>query len=324
VVRRVAGVGPRKLLDVKYPYWNRGLFHSVSTELALAETEQAVRESLLTDRRTIPDATRDLYPHEIRAQVHFAELDANTTEAAAAIAREWAGIRDQALATLRVDLGRLPDTLPAILDRLAELNSPTAARPPLDLDLAAAIDRIEQLLLAAQDAAATQVVAEATRQGLPTFPLPPASTTPSRPLLRAVANHVANHAAAHVVQAAERAARSTPADNNDPVREHVLNAANDASTAAGDDLANQAAHRAAGAGRQTAALNGPEPREIYASELLDRNTCTPCSHVDGHSYPTLTAALNDYPFAGAYRACVGGMRCRGTLVFVWDEATPTR
>jgi hypothetical protein len=60
----------------------------------------------------------------------------------------------------------------------------------------------------------------------------------------------------------------------------------------------------------------PEPGAwFYASELLDRNTCTPCAAVDGREYDSWTDALVDYP-TGQYRLCEGGTRCRGTVVMV--------
>lgn len=62
---------------------------------------------------------------------------------------------------------------------------------------------------------------------------------------------------------------------------------------------------------------------VYASELLDGNTCDQCSLVDGTDYPDLEAAEADYP-SGVYYDCAGGIRCRGTLVYVWEaEAPPT-
>ena len=61
---------------------------------------------------------------------------------------------------------------------------------------------------------------------------------------------------------------------------------------------------------------------IYASELLDANTCGPCRAVDGREFGSLAAAEGEYP-TGGYRDCEGGLRCRGTLVAVFDEAPAT-
>jgi hypothetical protein len=84
-----------------------------------------------------------------------------------------------------------------------------------------------------------------------------------------------------------------------------------------------ASAQAHGIGRTAAGGDMPTPTAIYASELLDRNTCGPCSLIDGHEYETMAAARADYP-TGGYRRCEGGPRCRGTLIFVWPtEAEPT-
>jgi hypothetical protein len=56
----------------------------------------------------------------------------------------------------------------------------------------------------------------------------------------------------------------------------------------------------------------------YASEILDVNTCGPCTDIDGTDYADLGAAQQDYA-AGGYVECAGGPRCRGTLVAVSAE-----
>lgn len=58
---------------------------------------------------------------------------------------------------------------------------------------------------------------------------------------------------------------------------------------------------------------------IYSSELLDQNTCEECAGVDGTEYAKMGDADKDYP-AGGFRDCLGGPRCRGTLVAVYQEA----
>ncbi len=63
------------------------------------------------------------------------------------------------------------------------------------------------------------------------------------------------------------------------------------------------------------------PQRIYASELLDSNTCSNCASVDGTEYDTLADAEADYP-SGGYMDCDGGDDCRGTLVAVYDEVGP--
>jgi hypothetical protein len=61
------------------------------------------------------------------------------------------------------------------------------------------------------------------------------------------------------------------------------------------------------------------PAEYTATEILDsKNTCSPCRQVDGTRYTTLPDARAAYP-TGGYTGCLGGARCRGTLVTVWPQ-----
>ena len=55
---------------------------------------------------------------------------------------------------------------------------------------------------------------------------------------------------------------------------------------------------------------------IYASEVMDENTCGPCAEIDGTEYESMDDAEQDYP-TGGYVECEGGLRCRGTLVAVY-------
>jgi hypothetical protein len=67
-----------------------------------------------------------------------------------------------------------------------------------------------------------------------------------------------------------------------------------------------------------ARIPAEEPAGYYASELLDTSTCGPCAGNDGREYPTLEAAQRDYSFGG-FNACLGGSRCRGTIVALMTE-----
>lgn len=60
------------------------------------------------------------------------------------------------------------------------------------------------------------------------------------------------------------------------------------------------------------------PAEYVASEALDKNSCKPCRDIDGTRYTTLPDARTAYP-SGGYTECLGGSRCRGTLVTVWPQ-----
>lgn len=58
---------------------------------------------------------------------------------------------------------------------------------------------------------------------------------------------------------------------------------------------------------------------LYASELLDENTCSECADIDGKDIADFTEAARLYP-SGGYRDCLGGPRCRGTIVAVFEES----
>lgn len=73
------------------------------------------------------------------------------------------------------------------------------------------------------------------------------------------------------------------------------------------------------AGRRSVFAEAPEGAKFYASEILDEHTCVNCVQIDGQTYDTYEAALQDYP-SGGYDACLGGSRCRGVVVAVYEEA----
>lgn len=69
--------------------------------------------------------------------------------------------------------------------------------------------------------------------------------------------------------------------------------------------------------------------EIFASELIDDETCANCAAIDGHEYTSMADAKADYPEgeypAGGYKGCESESGCRGTLVFYregnWADRT---
>ena len=66
------------------------------------------------------------------------------------------------------------------------------------------------------------------------------------------------------------------------------------------------------------------PATYTATEILDsKNTCKPCRNVDGTQYASLEEARKAYP-SGGYVNCLGGPRCRGSLVTVWPQVRTTR
>lgn len=76
--------------------------------------------------------------------------------------------------------------------------------------------------------------------------------------------------------------------------------------------------RAQNTGRsvQTHAAEG-QIRDIYASSVLDGNTCSACAELDGTQYQSIDDAEADFP-TGGYAACEGGERCRCLYVVTWE------
>lgn len=82
-----------------------------------------------------------------------------------------------------------------------------------------------------------------------------------------------------------------------------------------------AVHSSYSAGRAEV-MRVSSPKAVYASEILDRNTCTQCNAIDGSEYPSVEAGeAAGYAGGGGYTSCEGGLRCRGTLVAVYTSST---
>lgn len=277
-------------------------------------------------------ASRPLTPVEVLSGVQFGELDRAGQEAAQLITRLAADVHDATLTALADDLATLGSSTDPydVLERLQQLGSPTAGvHLPMDDVLDDATRKITDVLARLHIRAAGQVLAEAESQGLPAAVLADqnslAPNQTERRALEVLARQVAEAPIARVLTVATKEARSAVTPNT-PVQAvlEAVRVATDAITPDTMDVARQAATSAVNSGRLTAALSSPEPEQVYASELLDGRTCGPCASVDGRMYETLDDALVDYPSGGSYRGCLGGARCRGTLVFVWaTEAAPT-
>lgn len=275
-------------------------------------------------------ATRPLTPAESRSKVRFGALDDLHARTAGIVGRATTELQAATVRALLADLDGL-DSSQAVLARLAALTNPASSvRLPLGDAYDAAVEAITQALAAARLEAAQQAAEEARAQGVTDVLLPgpdELTVTPGeRATLRAQAEAIAQTPIARVLQAATAEARAgtTPTTAARAVVDAIHSTVTALSPAPLDDEARQATTRAVNAGRLAAATASPPPREVYASELLDKSTCGPCAAVDDRMYETLDAALVDYPSGGSYKDCLGGARCRGTLVFVWaTESAPT-
>jgi HK97 family phage portal protein len=178
----------------------------------------------------------------------------------------------------------------------------------------------------AADAAARQMAAEAARQGV-TVDAPTVDEALRDSLglvlafggeLVAVAAAVVNLLAGDLTAAAGREALRlyTPGADGSSVATRVTNFLRGLVGARRRDLLGSALHRAINLGR-LATLRQAPTATYEACEVMDSNTCAPCSAIDGTVFADLAAAEAAYG-AGAYRECEGGDRCRGTVVAIWE------
>jgi hypothetical protein len=65
-----------------------------------------------------------------------------------------------------------------------------------------------------------------------------------------------------------------------------------------------------------AVLAAHPPDHLYAQEHHDASACEPCEMADRRRYDTLAEAEAEYG-TGGYVGCLGGLRCRGTVIGVW-------
>lgn len=291
-------------------------------EVAALEAEASAALALAGDRGRVAlleaDAAaaagwrRSLHPWEDHAM--FAGIEEETAGLARRVAEVLTQLRDQ-LGDAIVDLATAADTPTAVARSLLAAEANGLRSVPT---FAAVLEEAEQQLRA--------ILAEAAAQGAASA-APPSATTVADAILDRIVDDldVAVIRATQTVatQAVDAAAEVAAAGGPDlPGR--IRTALADLSDARLQDAANVAANNVYGAGRGAVPDEVPEtPARIYASELRDGNTCGPCAQVDGREYDDLEEARRDYP-AGRFRDCLGGPRCRGTLVFVWEaEAEPT-
>lgn len=303
---------------------------ALDVEVALLAAEADYIAELIDRGILPPGARREPTSRELRAGVRFAELDRLVVQTAALVMRDLEPVRALLLDELGPMLaGMIPaDASPYdVVETLTALD--TAQVPDLMDTLEEAVEAGAAQLEQVAQAGADEALSEASRQGIPTNRLPDVDAVTDEARAAAAA-HSSRAATAHIdrvlAAATEGAARAAtlPGATVASTVDAAIAAGRESSIAAVEDLARQGANVTHGIGRREAQAAMPEPAEVYASELLDRNTCGPCADLDGTEYATLEEGFADYPGAGGYIDCDGGSRCRGTLVIVWpQEAGPT-
>jgi len=166
---------------------------------------------------------------------------------------------------------------------------------------------------------AAQVVKEGAAQGVSFEPVDPSAGE-----LRPHAEVVAALLGTAVAMSAARSALQHFGEGRtgQQVADEVLVDLQALTDAQPKQLLGGALHGATNTARTGTLRRAPEAA-LYASEIMDTNTCGPCRDVDKKwlgNASDLEQVFKTYPFGG-YIGCLGGDRCRGTVVAIWRPAT---
>ena len=259
----------------------------------------AAQDDFIPDRKL----RRQLYEQEVQAQTNFRALDEITTSGVDRLVTRWGTVKAAQIDELAAQIAMHADP-----QGLASI-----AATPVGADV------IEEELLNALDAGIVEARAEAARQGA-RVAAPQGETLAAS--IRARAEAVDVLLARSISEAAGRKALSLTGGTLSPteVAGETATYLKELSDKYLEDQFGGSVNQAMNSGRK-AVFREAGARRIYASELLDTNTCELCSQVDGTEYNGTDDSEQDYP-TGGYKDCLGGPRCRGTLVAVFDEAAP--
>lgn len=280
---------------------------------AAGEGRRTQRGAAAGDEATLPSGLRlpprplrrQPYEWEVAAATDYANLDAILDSNVASL-----------VATIRMNqqdqIAELHDLIIAANgdeEKLANLRATPVNEAPI----------LERMRAVASDGV-NEAVGEAERQGIKEAKRPDLGSLDASLANRAkamdeVLARSLSEAAAR--QAIARTATSVPAED---VARDVQSYLAGLSDSYLNDQVNGTLQTALNSGRK-ATMRQNDAKRLYASELLDRNTCSNCMGVDGTEYESVDAAEFDYA-GGGYVECKGGPRCRGTLVAIYDESTP--
>lgn len=247
---------------------------------------------------------------ELASRVDFAQMDKAWHEAVDGTVEAWADIqtaqREQIIAAVQA-AAEADD-----LDRLDEFT--------VDTEDGARLLIARMIAYAREAGEAQQAEAEAQGVTVPEWSLDDEALTAAaiRDRLRQVGRTAARVLGVGLVQSAVRQAmRVWGSGTADQVAAQVDEHLDGLSGAAVEEQVGAAMTAAQNEGRMAVLAVAP-PATYTATEILDRSSCKPCRDIDGTEYDTLTAARTAYP-SGGYTGCLGGSRCRGTLVTVWPQ-----
>lgn len=287
----------------------KALVRAAEQAVLVAEMRAMVIQEEALAGLSIAGATRPLFEHELTAQIRFSELDDAETEALKDVEDVFTWLDGVMVAAI---VGAFKAgaayTAAAAADVFIDL---AAAQPrPVRKAVKQAVTKLSIILAKLHTRAGETVIGEATRQGVKDVPSPP-RMDPSK--FRGEAGAAAAYHWPRLTHAVAKDVLQPGAV--DITRNTIQKTAEKVGAAGAKDIAKQGIHHAGGTGRADTAAE-MEPKQIWASELMDGLQCDECNDIDGKEYESMADALEDYPY-GAYRACLGGMRCRGTLVYLF-------
>ena len=262
------------------------------------------------DGSSVSWATRPLSEQEQASGVRFGEIHGLQETLLAAVEPVLAGLSAVTVAAVVDAAGRsAKDMLATLAEWRVELPAPVAE------EVARALPVVEDALATSFRESSRLVVREAGRQGVK---LTPVGEQPA--WVRDLAETVTGKPVARVLDVARDLHAAPSAVVTPPAPEAVQETLTGLSPKGPVDLARQANHAVVNAGRTgTIEANDRKPAWLWGSEVLDGVTCSACSRIDQTEWETLEEARKFYPEGQGYVGCAGGNRCRGTLVFVWED-----
>lgn len=248
---------------------------------------------------------REPFPHEVAAKTDWKALETAHVDAAAKLAADLADFREEFATVAAETVAGLGEA--ALGADRAVVAEQALVAAMLDARSGADLSKLTKTIEASHKNGIAQVLAEAKAQKAPIGSV--GASYAERAL--GEAGDLLARVAAGVRESALGAVRI----GGENLVDLVVSKLADLTSAQLDLAASSAISRAELAGRVDAIAES-EPTSIYASELLDSNTCAACESIDGTEYGSLEEASLDYP-TGGFVDCEGGERCRGTLVVVY-------
>lgn len=232
---------------------------------------------------------RQLYDHEVAAAADFQSLQEEWNVALRQVLDIWKGVFNEQVSQL-LDEVKAASTVQQLSD--------ISLTPAGVAELAAHLNRMAS---AGAEAAIREILDQGGTVARPSLP-------ELTPVAEATSRVIANALSASAARIAVRAGVNMAG-------EAVENWARSLGTTYLEETLGGALTQAQNAGR-FAVFASASVSKLFASEIMDANTCGECANIDGREYTTVEAALEDYP-AGGYIFCEGGPRCRGTIVALY-------